>query len=179
MAAWISLIATALGALIAFSGNTLSEGMKSRREQSRSQLETQRQVTVEFILAADNVHGLLRQVGMQSLEALELRRAAREAVGNSGIYGTREKLLISAPPEVAVAAEAEFHALIGIRDAIEHGAKPGSPPYDEAYNAWAETVWTVRQVAREAFGVSRLNLNKINKIEADRLEKRSSKSDSS
>jgi hypothetical protein len=178
MAAWISLIATALGALIAFSGSTLSEGLKSRREQARSQLETQRQITVDFILVVDKVHGLLRQVATQSTDISELRTAAREAVGSSGIYGTREQMLISVPPKVAVAAEAAFHALIAIRDAVESGAKLGSSPYKKAYNDWAGAVWALRQVAREAFAVAPLNLDEIHKIEADRLEKRNSGSNS-
>lgn len=179
MAAWISLIATALGALIAFSGSTLSEGIKSRREQGRSQLEAQRKITVDFILAVDNVHGLLRQVAVQSMDISELRTAAREAVGSSGIYGTREQMLISVSPEVAVAAEATFHALIAIRDAVGSGAKLGSPSYDQTYDDWAEAVWKLRQTAREAFGVAPLNLNKIHKIEADRIGKRSSGDNSS
>lgn len=175
MAAWISLIATALGALIAFSGNALAEGMKSRREQARSQLETQRQITVDFILVTNKVHGLLRQVAMQSMEAADLRAAAREALGNSEIYGAREQILISAPPEVAVAAEAEFHALIAIRDAVERSAKPGSASYNQAYNDWAAAAWTLRQAARQAFGIAPLNLDKIERIEADHLNKRASR----
>ena len=179
MAAWISLIATALGALIAFSGSTLSEGIRSRREQARSQLETQRKMTVDFILAVDNVHSLLRKVATQSMDISQLPTAAREAVGSSGIYGTREQMLTSVPPKIAYAAETAFHALLAIRDVVSSGSTLDSSPYDQAYDDWAGAIWTLRQTAREAFGVAPLDLDKIHRMEADRIEKRNSRYKSS
>lgn len=52
MSAWISLIATALGALIAISGTTLADYMKSRRDEYRDLRQNKQQLSTEFILAA-------------------------------------------------------------------------------------------------------------------------------
>jgi hypothetical protein len=177
--AWISLVATALGAVIAFSGGILTEGVRSRREQARSQLEAQRQLTVNFILATDSAHGLLRNVAADQVEPSQLRDAARKAVGDAGLYASREQMLITVPSEIALAAERTFHSIIEIRDAISHGSKLNESPYREAYQTYAEAIWSLRQAARQGFGVAPLDLDEIHEVEADRLDKRQSKPRSS
>jgi hypothetical protein len=127
--AWFSLIATALGAVIAFSGSTLSDGLRSRRELIRSQLEPQHRTTMDFIMSINNAHELLRDAAGQSVEASELSAAAREAIKDSGLYATREQMLISVSPEVALAAESAFHSIIAIRDAVSAGGTLDSSPY--------------------------------------------------
>jgi hypothetical protein len=88
-------------------------------------------------------------------------------------------MLISVPPKIAYAAETVFHALIVIRDVVSSGSKLDSSPYDQAYDDWAGAIWNLRQTAREAFGAAPLNLEKIHRIEADRIEKRNSRQKSS
>ena len=144
------------------------------REQARSLLETQRQITVDFILATDNVHRLLRGVATRSIDSSELKQAARDAVGDSGLYATRERMLIVVPSKVAYAAEETFHAIIEIRDAVGSGSTLHSSPYRDAYNVYAKAIWALRQAARESFGVVTLDLDEIKRIEAERLAKRSS-----
>ncbi len=63
--AWFSLVATALGAVIAFSGSTLSDTLRSRRELTRSQLAAQHNMTVDFIMSVNSAHELLRGVANQ------------------------------------------------------------------------------------------------------------------
>jgi hypothetical protein len=143
------------------------------RDQARGELETQRQTTVDFILATDSAHGLLRNVATRSIDQSELKQAARDAVGDSSLYSIRERMLIVVPAKVAYAAEKTFHSIIEIRDAVASGSALNSPPYRDAYSVYAKAIWGLRQAARESFGVSSLDLREIEEIEADRLARRS------
>lgn len=115
---WYSLVATALGAIIAFSGSTLSELLRSHRDERRSQTQTKHQVAIDFILAANRAHGRLRQIARQGMNEPERQKAAREAVGKSGLYDAREHMLISAPPSMALATEKAFFSVMAVRDAV-------------------------------------------------------------
>jgi hypothetical protein len=141
------------------------------REQDRSLLESQRQITVEFILATDSAHGLLRSVATNSADPSEVKQAARDAVGDSKIYAVRERLLIVVPPKIAYAAEETFHSIIEIRDAVGSGALLNSPQYRDAYNVYAKAIWGLRQAARESSSVVTLSLDEIKEIESARLAK--------
>lgn len=141
------------------------------REQDRSLLETQRQITVEFILATDIAHNSLRNVARQSLDLSELKEAARRAVGESNIYAVRERLLIIVPPKVAYPAEEAFHSIIEIRDAVRSGALLDSSQYNDAYDAYYKAIWSLRQAARESFSAVTLNLDVIKEIESAKTRK--------
>jgi hypothetical protein len=145
------------------------------RDQARNLLEFQRQMTVEFILATDTAHSLLRGVAAQSLESPRLGQETRDAVRESGLYGIRERMLVSVPPEVAYAAEKAFHSIVEIRDAISVTSTFDSPAYRDAYNVYAEAIWELRQKARESFDVAALNLNEIREIESSRRASRAGK----
>jgi hypothetical protein len=159
--AWFSLIATALGAVIAFSGSTLSDGLRSRRELTRSQLEARHQVTVDFIMSINNAHELLRDVASQSIEISELPDAARKAIKDSGLYTTREQMLISVSPEVALAAEAAFHSIIAVRDAVSADGNLDSSSYRQANRVFDQKIWALRQATRKGFGASPLDVDQV------------------
>jgi len=143
------------------------------REQARGQLETQRQTTVEFILATDSTHDLLRGVAKRSIESSRLKHAAQDAVGDSGLYASRERMLMVVPPKVAYAAERTFHSIIEIRDAVGSGSISSSSRYRDAYAVYDKAIWALRQAARESFGAVSLDLDEMHRIEADRLTKKS------
>lgn len=164
---WTALAATALGAIIAFSGSVLSEFIRSRREERKSRTQTKHQVAIDFILAANRAHGLLRRVAWQAMEASQLQKAARNAVGNSGLHDAREQVLISAPHGMALATERAFFAVIAIRDAIASGSRLDSPAYRQAKGDFDHAIWSVRQAAREDIGIIGLDLDQMISIEAD------------
>lgn len=167
---WISLIATALGAAIAFSGGLLSDGMKSRRERTRSRLDAEHRIIVDFVLAVNDALAVLRSVAAQSIEASQLQVAPREAVWHSELYAAREQMLISAPPRVAFAAEGVFRSVTAVRDAVSSGAKLDSPPYRRAINEFGQSIWHLRQATREDFGIAALDLGKMRSAEAHRID---------
>lgn len=164
--AWFSLVATALGAVIAFSGSSLSDVIKSRRELSRGQLEAQHQMTVDFIMSINNAHELLREVAIQSTEAAELPDATRKAIKDSGLYANREKMLISVAADVALTAEAAFQSLIAIREAVSADGNLDSPSYREANRVFSQNIWALRQATRKGFGTGPLDVDKARDVQA-------------
>jgi hypothetical protein len=163
---WTSLVATALGAIIAFSGSTLAEFIRSRRDERRNRTQTKHQVAIDFILAANRAHGLLRRVAWQRMEPSQLEKAARDAVGNSGLYDAREQMLISAPPGMALATEKAFFSIMAIRDTIASSSRLDSPAYRQAQKVFDQAIWAVRQAAREDIGNIGLDLDKMIRVEA-------------
>lgn len=166
-------VATALGAIIAFSGSTLSESIKHKREESRGQIQAKHQISIDFILAANSAHSRLREVTSKTLEVSQLPTAARDAVGSSGIYDAREQVLISAPPEMVLAAERTFQSVIIIRDIVSDGSKLDSPSYRQAFNAFAQAIWTFRQAVRVELGIATLDLDEMIQVETNRRVKQS------
>jgi hypothetical protein len=167
-AAVISQVLSARGRREELETQRLQRRDEYKREQDSSLLETQRQLTVEFILATDTAHGLLRDVATRSLDPAALKQAVPDAVRESGLYAVRERVLIVVPPEVAYAAEETFHSVVGIRHALERGATLRSPEYRDAYNTYSQAIWSLRQAARVSFSAAALNLGEIEEIESAR-----------
>src|SRR5262249_9375848 len=114
---WIPFASTALGAVIAL-GGTLLAGVRNDRSQSRLQRESDRLGTsVDSALALDAAHAALREVSRTPPDEPGRDGAASSAVHASGLYGVRERLLMSASPAVVAVGETVFGRLISIRNA--------------------------------------------------------------
>ena len=162
---WYSLVATALGAVIAFSGSALSEVIRSRRDDRRNSVQTKHQAAIEFILSANRAHSRLRLVARNPVEPSQLEEAAREAVGSSGLYDAREHMLISASPGMAFATEKAFFSVMGIRDTIMSNSHLDSPAYLQARKDFDQAIWGVRQAARKDIGNIGLDLDEMVQVE--------------
>jgi hypothetical protein len=165
MTAWISLIATALGAVIVIAGNFASDLMRSRREDRKHLTDDKHRQAIEFTLAANNAQGRLRRVPGQGLTGDGLSLAALDAVGNSGVYDARERALLSSPPEMVMAIEVAFREVLAVRDAVAAGSKPDSPGYRKVSDRFERAIWFLRQTAREQLGAATLDLEKITELE--------------
>ncbi len=165
MSTWVPLAATALGALIAISGTTLADFLKNRRDERRDLRQSREQLSADFILAATSATGGLRQAALPAAGETGRAAAARSAVGDSGIYEARERVLLAAPPNLAVAAEKAFQAVVRLRDAVLAGAAPDSPPYRAAYLSVTDSVWQMRQAARANVGADPLDLDTLAEVD--------------
>src|SRR4051812_9544539 len=100
---WIPLAGAALGAVIALGGTVLA-GVRTDRSQRRRDRELDRLRTyVDFALALDAAHAALRKVARTPPEEPGRYEAASSAVHDSGLYGVRERLLMSASPALVTA----------------------------------------------------------------------------
>lgn len=165
MTAWLSLAATIVGALVAISGGILNDFFKTRRDDRKAMSQDKYKITIEFILAANRAVGFLRRVNKNDIEAASLAAVARNAVGNSGLYDAREQVLMSAPHDIAVAAERAFQAIRAIRDIIGGGTEVNSLEYRQAYMRYSEAIWSVRQNARANLGIDVLDLTQMMNID--------------
>ncbi len=80
---------------------------------------------------------------------------------DSGLYAAREQILISASPEVALAAEAAFQSVISIREAVSADGNLDSSSYRQAIRVFDQNIWALRQATRKGFGASPLDVEKV------------------
>jgi hypothetical protein len=162
--AWIPVVAAAVGAVIALAG-TLLGGVRSDRNERRRQLETDRlHAYVELVLALDKAHANLRDVARQGIPDTDRYTAAIQGVDASGLYGTREQLLLSGSPDLVKAAEIAFMRLIEIRNAVRGGAALSDEGYHDAYHAFTEALWGFRMAARGELGQPQLALAELDRV---------------
>ncbi|MFC6015634.1 hypothetical protein ACFP2T_05440 [Plantactinospora solaniradicis] len=149
---WIPIASTALGAVIALGGALLA-GARNDRGQRRRDRESDRLKTyVDFALALDIAHAALREVARIPSDDTERYTAASSAVQQSGLYGVRERLLMSASVALVTDGEAAFVRLIGIRNAVRSGVMLSTPEFHEVYHPFAEALWTFRVSTRVELG---------------------------
>ncbi|NRQ36238.1 hypothetical protein HII36_31035 [Nonomuraea sp. NN258] len=149
---WLPLVSTVAGAVIALGGTMLADTLRRRDERGRGLRTDRRQSYLDYVLALDTAHGLLRGVAARGGEPAELRRAAGETIGQANLYKTRENHLVTAAPEVAQAGEVAFRKLIAIRDVVRSGAEPGTKEFHGAYHDFAEALWRLRMSVRVDLG---------------------------
>ncbi|MEW2143280.1 helix-turn-helix transcriptional regulator [Micromonospora vinacea] len=106
---------------------------------------------VSLLLSLDAAHLALRRVA-DAPPGPGRTEAVLQAVAGTALYADRERVLVSAGPDVASAAEAAFLALVEIRNAVRAGASLPSEAYHLAYHPFAEAVWSFRQAIRASVG---------------------------
>jgi hypothetical protein len=147
----LPLIATATGAVIALSGTLLADVRRDRRQRDRDHEQVRRETYVDFVLALNAAHAGLREVGDSPAPAADRRAAAHRVLTEAGMFGARERLLMSAPAPLVAAGETTFARLIAIRTAITGGARTRSREYHDAYHPYAEALWQFRLAVRADF----------------------------
>ncbi|WBB88170.1 hypothetical protein O7542_13770 [Micromonospora sp. WMMC264] len=156
-ASWIPVVSTALGAVIALGGGLLA-GARNDRGQRRRDRESDRLKTyVDFALALDTAHAALREVARTPSGDASRRVAASAAVHESGLYGVRERLLMSGSPALVVSGEAAFGRLIDIRNAVRSGVMVSTTELHDVYHPFAQALWRFRIVARVELGQRELS----------------------
>ncbi|WP_319459585.1 hypothetical protein [Micromonospora sp. RTP1Z1] len=118
---WMPLASTAAGAVIALSGTLLVDLRRDRDTRSRDRGQDAWQNSIDFALALDSAPSYLRDVAQDRTDATNLHQAAGRALVQARLYQARERLLMSAPPDLVTSGEEAFRRLIGIRDAIRGG----------------------------------------------------------
>ncbi|RAO30075.1 hypothetical protein ONO86_05627 [Micromonospora noduli] len=160
---WIPFASTALGAVIALAGALLA-GVRNDRGQRHRDRESDRLRTyVDFALALDEAHAALREVARTPQDEPVRGVAASAAVHAAGLYGVRERLLMSASPALVTAGESAFDRLIGIRNAVRSGVVLSTRDYHDVYHPFADALWTFRVAARVEVGQNLLNPDDLNR----------------
>ena len=149
---WLPVAGAAVGAVIALAGTLVTSIRADRTQRSRDRESERLKTYIDFAQALETTHGALRVVARSAPDDPDRSSAAGQAVHDSGIYGVRERLLMSGTAELVEAGETAFGRLIGVRDAVRGGAVLSGRAYHDAYHAYAEALWTFRVTARRALG---------------------------
>lgn len=149
---WVPLASTAAGAIIALSGTLLVDLRREKDGRSRDRELDSWRNSIDFALALDSAHSLLRDVAQTGASTADLYQAAGRALVEARLYQARERLLMSGTPDLVTAGETAFRRLIGIRDVIRAGATIRSNDYHDAYHRYAEAIWSFRMSVRRHFG---------------------------
>ena len=150
------LVTTALGAVIAFGGTAVAEGLRRRGDRDRDVLAVRRQAYLDFLLALGAGLQALREASASPTTGEDRREVADRGLTGAGVYEARERFLMAASPPVVRAGEHTFDHLIAVRDAVRTGARKGSPEFHRPYHPYSEAMWLLRVAIREDLGSARL-----------------------
>jgi hypothetical protein len=164
---WVTIVSTISGAGLALAGTVLAYGLSSRDRRSRDDRNDRRRSYLDFILAVETAHSSLRRLAVPDRPAGDIVAETREAMATSGVYGAREKLIITADRAIVHAGEATLRALNGVRDAVRAGARLNTIDFHNAYHRYAEAVWALRRAARVDLGASPISPEDLGKSSWD------------
>lgn len=150
--AWLPIVGTVTGAVIALAGTLAAETRRDRSQRSRDRQLDRWQTYVDFAVALDAAHAAIREVARGGQSGSDRYVAAVQAVHDSGVYRIRERLLMSASAELVKAGETAFLKLIAIRNTVRAGATLATPDYHDTYHPFAEALWTFRIAVRREVG---------------------------
>lgn len=151
------VVTTALGAVIAFGGTAIAEGLRRRGDRDRDVLAVRRQAYLDFLLALGAGLQALREAAASPTVGEDRREVADQGLTGAGVYEARERFLMAASPAVVRAGEKAFDHLIEVRDAVRVGARKGSAEFHHPYHPYSEAMWRLRVAIREDLGSARLS----------------------
>jgi hypothetical protein len=155
--AWITLIATFLGAGVGLGSALITDRVKSGRERQDRSLSLRREVYVAYLTALHQANEGMRAVSLGEHSA-EVSRdaAARAAFRTAGVTPAREHVVLIAPEPVIMAADAAFLALRDLRSRIAKGENLKSPGYEPVLSTYSEKLQALRNAVREDLGAAAL-----------------------
>jgi hypothetical protein len=128
----MTLVSTALGALIALLATMLNERFKWRREQTTSRRKLCHDTYAGFLSALTDAHERMRGESLAEHASTQARAAAvRDAFLSAGCYQLRYQLAIVAGQDVVDGAEAAFFIMRDVRDLFADGHSVDSTEYVE------------------------------------------------
>ena len=164
---WVTLVSTVSGAVLALGGTVIAYVFSARDRRSRENRGDRRQSYIDYILAVEAAHSALRRVADPNRTRGDLSVEAAEAMTNSGVYGAREKLLVTADRGIVRAGETTLEALSKMRRAARHGATLDTLEWHNAYHQYAEAVWALRRAARTDLGADQITPDDLGKLSWD------------
>jgi hypothetical protein len=167
---WITLASTAIGAALALGATVIAHFLTSRDGRKRETLADQRRAYLDFALAAEAAHDGLRRAADPGRPHEDLTVETRHAMSESGVYGARETLLVTASAEINGAGEVLLRRLAVMRKAIRSGATLGTRAYHDVYHPVADALWRLRAIARSEFGNEPFKPEDLNKTTWDSQE---------
>ncbi|WP_216898038.1 hypothetical protein [Nocardia alni] len=160
---WISLVGTALGALIAMVATTVNERSKWRREQASTRRKLCQDTYSRFLAALTDAHERMRmasRTGFANDEADEARATAILDVFRDGrCYEARYEIALVAGQAVLDHSERCFQILRDIRDTFAAGSDIHSTEYDALRQSYRTHLRELQVAMRVDLGAESVDLS--------------------
>src|SRR5438876_6785058 len=111
----ISLLAVALGAVIALVAALGAETLRARSEHARVLAQLRYDCYLEFLVAHVRANDALRAI---CVSGQATPAGVADAMSGSDLYVARERLLATGSPAVVLAGETAFRSVLDLRDAV-------------------------------------------------------------
>ncbi|KAA2256072.1 hypothetical protein F0L68_26870 [Solihabitans fulvus] len=145
----MTILGTAMGAVIALGSTLVNDRIKWRREQSLQKRKMLQEVYSEYLTALTEAHETMRAAVTAHGTAEERRGPVLDAFRASGAYTLRYRLAIVAGQDVLDAAEEAFRQLRGGRDLLADGNGLDSRQYKEFRTTYGGTMRELQQRIRQ------------------------------
>lgn len=157
---WITVVSTALGALIALVATMLNERFKWRREQAATHRKLCHDTYAEFLSALSDAHERMRGEFPTEHSSPQARAAAvRDVFRAAGCYPLRYQLAIVAGQDVVDGAEAAFRGLRRIRDLLADGYSLDSTEYVTVREAYSGSLRELQHRMRTELDTGQVQLS--------------------
>ena len=151
----ISLLAVALGAVIALAATLGAETLRARSEHARVRAQLRYDCYLEFLVAYVRANDALRAI---CFSGQATSASVADAMRGTGLYVARERLLATGSPAVVLTGETAFQSVLDMRDAVARGNVLDWPDFHPANDGIAKEVWALRQATRSELGCGVLDL---------------------
>jgi hypothetical protein len=159
MQAWIAVLGTALGAIIALAATFGNEALKYRRELGKTLREERREVYARYLAAVTEAHEDMRAIVRRGLaEPEEVARLVEEKFTESRVYRHRYELAITAGQEVLDAAEGLFQQVRDLRDSLAKEQSLENKSYATLRKEYGRLHRKLQLAIREELGLSQVGV---------------------
>lgn len=157
---WISLVGTALGALIALLATSLNERSKWRREQVSTRRKLCQDTYSRFLTALTDAHERMRMVSRTEFASDEARATAILDVFRDGrCYEARYEIALVAGQAVLDHSERCFQILRDIRDMFAADSAVHTPEYDALRQSYRTHLRELQAAMRVDLGAESVDLS--------------------
>ena len=153
---WLTVLATVTGGAAALLGSVVAHALSSREERRRSNSTERRDAYVAYLTALDAAFMAMRRLADPHDRPADLASRVDRAFGDSGVYQSRQRVLLAGNPSVVSPAEVALHRIGDLRDAVRDGAKRRTIEYHNIYHPYAEALWRLRLSIRKDLGSAEL-----------------------
>ncbi|MFJ4556376.1 hypothetical protein ACIP4Q_09785 [Streptomyces massasporeus] len=146
---WVTLVGTALGAVLGVGATLAGEHLRWRRTVRDSRLQDRRTMYADCLVALRRAHEAMRLAADESHTDPQTRAAKiRQAFRTSGVRRGARAAGSHGDPDITEAIDGSYHSLRDIREALASGCTIASEEYRAARQIHGDATRAARVVLR-------------------------------
>lgn len=155
---WITLLGTALGAVIGLGSALLNDMLRYRRDQQNHHRSVRQELYSEFLSVLTDAHESMRAASQKNYESTAGRESSIHDLFRA-CYRMRYQISIIAEHGVIDRSEAAFRKMHDIRDLLSQGESLESAHYKELRTEWGTLLRQLQNSTRVELGTGRVALS--------------------